>query len=87
MAAVGPHRVEGHDWRTDAAGNITRTQPERVIAEVVRTPSRRRVIEIRDRMIANRDSLNEQIAEMTAERDQLDTEIPRLQDIIDNARA
>lgn len=83
MAESGPFRIDGEDWETDRAGQITRTKP--AIPASTRTPPKTRAQRIQAQKIESRDRLNEQITEITAERDQLVTDIANLQTIIDNS--
>lgn len=79
----GPFRIDGEDYETDAAGLITRTTP--AVVAVARNPRQAQIIRRRDRKQAERDSLNAQITELTAERDQAVIDIANLQTIIDNS--
>ena len=83
MAAVGPFRIDGEDWETDARGVISRTRPP--IAAVVRNPLRERPQRIKERKETDLARVNEDIATLEAEKTQLETDIARLQTILDNA--
>lgn len=85
MAAVGPFRIDGEDWETDVAGNITRTRP--AIPANVRTPDRSRPERLRDRKQADLTQVLADIADLEAQRDQLQADIANLNSIIANARA
>lgn len=83
MPRTGPFRIDGEDWGTDAAGVISRTLP--AVPANTRNPARERPQRLQERKQTDLDQLNEDIATMTTERDQLVTDIANLQTIIDNA--
>lgn len=84
MAATGPFRIDGEDWETDTGGTITRTRP--AVPADVRTPQKSRAERVRERKIADRDRLIEEITERTTERDRLISDIANLDTIIANSR-
>lgn len=83
MPRSGPFRIDGEDWETDVAGVISRTRP--AIPADTRNPARERPQAIKRRKEAERDQMNQDITDLTTQRDQLVTDIANLQTIIDNA--
>ena len=83
MAETGPFRIDGQDYETSAGGQITRTTP--AVAAIVENPRRALIIRRRARKVVERDNLTAQITELTAQRDQLNTDITNYQTIIDNS--
>ena len=83
MAAVGPFRIDGQDYETDAGGQITRTTP--AVAAIVERPRKALIQRRQARKIEERDNLNAQITALTAERDAIVTDIANYQSIIDNS--
>ena len=83
MPAVGPFRIDGEDWETDAAGTISRTRP--AIPANTRNPGVERPQAIRRRKQADLAQVNEDITALEAQKTQLETDIANLNTIISNA--
>ena len=81
----GPFTINATDWRTDAAGNVTRTTA--AVPEVVNNLGKRVLNRLQTQKVSALTELDADLAELNGRRPGLVQEIADLQTLIDNARA